>query len=278
MKVYGEGHRVLAVCNYLAQSDSINAATVGFINDCNLLCYPVPKDARGFVQYWGRYFKQHNDVAGAASNSGRKRKLTDAQAEILALELLNWAQAGRKGPYKSIKELRKHSPVAAHIISTTEASDQLVVAAIKKVEPRFTYKLLTVKQKLTPNQRKARLRVAQQHMRVRARTLQRVVWIDAKTMYMTIKTRRGWVLVDNEEPFETTRPASKKNPTTLRYYIAVNYLAGTVYIRFITGTTGMPADRDPSRPYLVSSCHIKPGGLVCLHVSHSQFDCCTPPQ
>lgn len=97
-----------------------------------------------------------------------------------------------------------------------------------------------------------------------------VVWIDAKTMHMSITNRKGWVLLGSEDVFETTHPASKKKPIVLKYYIAVNYRLGKVGLRFYTGTTGMKADRDPSRPYLVSYpwCSLA-GSLACICCSTS---------
>ena len=64
----------------------------------------------------------------------------------------------------------------------------------------------------------------------------------------------GWVLHTDAVPLETSRPASKKDPITLKYYIGVCGRTGAVFLQFYTGTTGMKADRNPSRPYLVRSC------------------------
>jgi hypothetical protein len=88
-------------------------------------------------------------------------------------------------------------------------------------------------------------------------TLERVLWIDAKTMYMTIKERWGWVMLGEEDTFETYHAPTKKNPMKLCYYVAVNYRLGPMKLIFYTGTTGMPAQRDPANPYLVSSANVE---------------------
>lgn len=82
---------------------------------------------------------------------------------------------------------------------------------------------------------------------------ERVIFIDAKTMYMKVGSRFGWVDRTVEDTFSTPFSASLKNPMALKYYIAVNYRIGKVLLVFYTGTTGMPANRDPANPYLVSN-------------------------
>jgi hypothetical protein len=172
-------------------------------------------------------------------------------------DMMNWAKFGLKGPFSSLKQLKKASPRAKAILEAADAATSTVIKVLRKIEPKLAYKNLAVKQKLTRSQRAARLRVATHHITVKDKRLECVVWIDAKTMYMTIKTRWGWVRVDDEDIFETTRPASKKNPITLRYYIGVCARAGAVFLMFYTGTTGMKADRDPTLIFLVSSGHVK---------------------
>lgn len=253
MKLYEQNHRVLAALSYMQHKGNMTAALKAFTNSCGTLGLKLPADPRKFVQHWGQEWEQHQSVTGKASHSGRKPKLSDEDAEQLVADMMNWAKFGLKGPFTSLKQLKNNSPRAKVILQAAAAATSTVIKALKKIEPKLAYKNLSVKQKLSRKQRAARLRVATHHLTVSDKVLECVVWIDAKTMYMTIKTRCGWVRVDDEVPFETTRPASKKNPITLRYYIGVCARAGAVFLMFYTGTTGMKANRDPTCVFLVSS-------------------------
>lgn len=248
---------MLAAAAFAVHKGNIAAAVRAFRNSCAAMDLQVPEDDRHFVQYWGAAYEKHGHVKGKAANCGRKPKLSDKDAELLIADLMNWASFGLTGPFKSLTQLKSKSPRAKAILQAADACTTTVISALKKIEPKLAYKKLTVKQRLSRKQKEARLRVALKHIKERDTLLDRVVWIDAKTMYMTIKTRCGWVRVDDEVPFETTRPGSKKKPITLRYYIGVCGRAGAVFLIFYTGTTGMPANRDPNHIYLVSSPHVQ---------------------
>ena len=138
------------------------------------------------------------------------------------------------------------------------------------------YELLVYKQKLTARQRAARDRVAQHHITISDTQLELVVWDDAKTMYMQLKSRHGWVVHGEAVPIPTTRPVGKKNPITLKYYIGVCGRTGAVFLRFYTGTTGMKADRNPSRPYLVSSRHVQLACLIVDSCNQCLLNACLP--
>jgi hypothetical protein len=257
MKVYQAEHRVLAARSYRTFLGIITEATKDFRISCKTLGLKPPQAASKFVRYWGQYWDENGHAEGDASNCGRKVKLSTEDAEVLVADLMNWAGFGLKGPFTSLRQLRKASPRADAILRAAAAATSTVIKALRNIEPMLAYKKLTVKQRLTYKQRGERVRVAELHMHETDKALECVVWIDAKTMYMTIKTRCGWIRLDDEVPFETTRPASKKDPIKLRYYIGVCARAGGVFLAFYTGTTGMPADRDPGIVYLVSSPNVQ---------------------
>jgi hypothetical protein len=257
MPAYPVAHQVTAALSYKKFYPNIGAAVTDFTNSCENLGLKVPKAARKYIEAYGRSWDPNRICKGNRHKCGRKRKISEENAELLVADLMNWTKFGLKGPFKSLKQLQQLSGRAKEILEAANAAESTVIAALKRVEPKLAYKKLTVKQRLTKKQRTERVRVAQHHLTVDSKTLAFVVWVDAKTMYMTIKTRCGWVRVDDELPFETTRPGSKKKPITLRYYIGVCAKAGAVFLEFYTGTTGMPANRDPQHVYLVSSCHVQ---------------------
>lgn len=251
---YGRDHRSHAAASFLDSDGNIAAATRMFVNRCKQLGLKVPRDPRKFVILWGSRQQQNGSVDTFSSNSGRKPKLSKQQAATVLSELLNWAEAGQQGPYSSIKQFKQSSATARRIIERAGVSDSAVLRALRRIQPRLAYKKLTIKQKLTAAQKAERVRQCLEKLLQPDRTLHRVHWIDAKVMYMTIRQRNGWVLPDEELPFSTTVPGSKKSPKALRYYISVNYLIGSVTLVYVTGTTGLDPNRNEGGPYLVSSC------------------------
>lgn len=272
MKAFELYHRVLAAASYNVAKGNMAEAVKMFSTLCNALALKLPADHRKFIQRWGEYYNKHNTVQGNNSNSGRKPKPSQGEAELLVADLMNWAKFGLKGPFTSITQLKKTSSTAKAILQQVNITTKTIISTLRKIEPKLAYKKLTVKQALTQLQKAARLRVARRHITVNQRTLECVVWVDAKTMYMTIKTRCGWIRLDDEVPFTTTRPASKKNPITLRYYIGVCGRAGAVFLVFYTGTTGMPADRDPGNTYPVSSACVKLACCPSFSISNGLVD------
>jgi hypothetical protein len=276
MPSYTIAHKVTAALSFRKFNGSTPAAVKDFTNSCETLGLNVPLAPKKYLEAYGPGWDPNTTCKGRRGKCGRKRKISQENAELLVADLMNWAGFNLKGPFKSLKQLKKLSGRAKGILEAAKAADSTVIAALKRVEPKLAYKKLTVKQRLTKKQRAARLRVAQHHLTVDNKDLEVVVWVDAKTMYMTIKTRCGWVRVDDELPFETTRPGSKKKPITLRYYIGVCAKAGAVFMEFYTGTTGMAANRDPQHVYLVSSCHVQLALAPLLGLLQCLIDCCTP--
>jgi hypothetical protein len=251
MKAYTDFHRPLAVSSF------------AFFNE--------------FVRYWGEDWVKTKTIAGSSSNSGRPRKLTDAQLKEVLDIVTNWRRDGKTGPYSSIQQVVKESALVSDIMADASASKDTLRRSLKEFCPGLVYKKLWIKAKLTQRHKAARYTACCQNLEVDDSTLKRVLWIDAKTMYMTIKERWGWVLLTEEDTFETYHAPTKKNPMKLCYYIAVNYKLGPVKLIFYTGTTGMPAQRDPANPYLVSSANIKRKWPLSFQILQCLADRFAPP-
>lgn len=281
MKQYEQIHRVLAALSYASFPNDIKQATEDFTASLKIMGLKGPADPEGFVSRWGTAWADEKSLDGKASNSGRPTKLSDTQLQQILDVILNWRRDGRSGPYRSVKDIKRHSPLVKEILEAAGAGERTLRNRLHQFCPELVYQRLFVKQRLTAAHKQKRYErccyllelLDQQDSSV----LERVVWIDAKTMYMTIRDRKGWVLMGEEDTFETTRPASKKNPIILKYYVAVNYRVGTVKLIYCTGTTGMKADRDPNRPYLVSLLSVQLRGFLVCHIRQNLFDCCCPP-
>jgi hypothetical protein len=276
MREYEEVHRVLAALSFARAGGQVPAATLEFRSFCKSMGLELPKDPSSFISNWGEEWYDKGSLAGSASSSGRPRKLAAEQVQQILDVILQWRADGREAPYESVEQLNNECAVVKAIVDSAGVSDATLICRLKEACPGLRYFKLGLKPKLSKRQRDDRYTTAAQHLEQPDDVLQRVIWIDAKTMHITVKSKYGWALATDEDTYETEFPPSMKNPIKLKYYIAVNYRLGALKMVFYTGTTGMPAARNPQRVYLVSSGHVELGGLSIDLVIHRSHDCCTP--
>jgi hypothetical protein len=89
MKAYEGIHRALAAEAYAAKNGVVSDATDEFLQRCQNLKLKAPKDAGGFVEYWGQQWDKERSIEGHASNSGRKRKLSQSDAQLVVGSLVS---------------------------------------------------------------------------------------------------------------------------------------------------------------------------------------------
>jgi hypothetical protein len=255
MRKYAEVQRPLAAEAFAAAKGHIPTATKEFLTRCENLGVEAPTDAAGFVDRWGSSWAKEHSVKGHASNSGRKHKLSKEDTQVVVGNLKRGRADEEGGPFGSIKECRDECPEVRELLQARNVSASTVYRAVHRECPELAYKDLNIKPKHTQKQLDSRYEIAAGNLEQitdNFRVAERVIWIDAKTMYMRVHSKKGWVIPSEKDTFETTLAPTLKKPKVLRYYIAVNYLLGAVLLVFYTGTTGMPADRDPDNVYLVS--------------------------
>lgn len=226
MKEYEEIHRTLAAhawCRF--PDDPVSAAD--YFKE-SLQCMGIkhcPTAAKKFTSKWGPWWKKHRNLKGSGSNSGRHRLISDDYLERFLKAVTEWKKAGQDGPYLSLKAALNANPQLKAELKATGACQETQRSNLQRYCPRLVYKNLWVKQKLTDSHKQQRYDAASTKLYETMedpKLLEKVVWIDAKTMYMMIKSRKGWVMLGDVGVFETKHPASEKNPITLKYYIAVN--------------------------------------------------------
>lgn len=276
MKEYEQVHRALAAESFAKAKGVLPTAIIDFRTSCRTLGLKCPKDPYSFIKKWGGEWQAQKSVAGHASSSGRPRKLTGTQVKQVLDVILQWRSDGRDSPYESLAELKAESALVKGIADSTGVSDATLSYRLKELCPGLRYVKLGVKPRLSKRQRDDRYYTAAQYMEVEDGMLERVIWVDAKTMYMVVKRKYGWALTTDEDTYETDFPPTMKSPIKLKYYIAVNHRLGALLLVFYTGTTGMPATRNPQRVYLVSSGHVELWDLPINLVIHCLLDDCTP--
>jgi transposase len=255
MKEYRDIHRPLAAEAFAAKNGDIPAATNEFLKRCQNMGLKAPRDAAGFVELWGQRWDKERSIEGHASNSGRKRKLSQDDAQLVVGSLRQGRPDEEGGPYGSIKECQQECAEVGQLLQKRNVSLSTVYRAVHRECPDMQYKELKVKPKFTAQQLDSRYSTAAANLEVitdNFKVAERVIWIDAKTMPMLVNSKKGWFIPSEKDTFASTLPLALKNPKQRKYYIAVNYRLGALLLVFCTGTTGMPADRDPDMVYLVS--------------------------
>ena len=141
------------------------------------------------------------------------------------------------------------NPIAKQIKAASGAGTKTVYRQLKAEIPSLGHAKLTVKTQLTQDQKNARIAACRRLERKPLRDLEWVVWVDAKTLYVNLKHRHGWIDRASATPEDHVlqhRLAGRITSSTvqIRYCAAVNAKVGQVTLHFITGTTGMSAQRD----------------------------------
>lgn len=238
--------------------------------------YEPPKNAKEYVQTWGPRLGDDGVIVGEASNSGRPRVLTDRQVTACYVEARNWWLAGRQGPYSSAEQLVAESAVVHNIVADAGITPETLTNNLKAFDPSFKYGVVRDRAYLDDQHRQARIDVSEKNKARLPADKAAVVWVDEKVICLSNETYMGWFSAGEEDwHWRTPVPRHANSAVKLKYIIGVNYLLGPVWIKFFTGTSGMPADRD-GHAYRVSSCAEQLGALLSSNMVHCLLQLCCP--
>lgn len=244
-------HQVTAGLAWRGAKGDKQAAVRTFINLLEAAGLDLPPGPSSYVALWGPRMLADGSVAGRASKSGRKRKLTNEQVAACHEEASRWFEHGAPGPYGSATQFCTTNAVGQRVIADAGCEPATLFREMKKMYPGFGYKQVAVKDILTPNHKSERVAACEGMRGLTAPELHRVVWLDAKSMILVVAKRRAWVDAFVRDYEERMRPPQQGSQIiNLKYYIAVSPLLGPFWLRFITGTTGMPWNR-PGKSYRV---------------------------
>ena len=259
----------------LAGND-MGVAVTEFRRFCNQVGVNAPKNARQFIEMWaGRHNKQ-GEIDRHSRRSGRHEKLTTKMVDNAYRGITGWAEAGRKQPYKSERDIERKCPEVRQVLQDSGATMNTLMQRLKERYPKLQYKEIKTKWVLTEENKLVRYWVCQDLVASFKDLLQRVVFVDAKTVLMCQGTIRGWVDTSLPNYCEGFKPAMYKSKMIrLKYYAGVHATLGPVFIKFYTGTTGMPAKRG-NKHYKVGSSNKHARLSPCFHMSHSLFQLGTP--
>jgi hypothetical protein len=147
---------------------------------------------------------------------------------------------------------------------------------MRQIDPHFQYGKVRNRPYLDAQHKQDRVTSCGEKLQVFEEHKPWVVYVDEKVMCLSQCCTRGWYSSDVDD-FAWSMPRLTRNRKTikLKYIIGVNYQLGPVWIKFFTGTTGMPWNR-PGCAYLVSSCHEQLWGFAGSNVLHCLLQGCCP--
>lgn len=226
----------------------------------------TPEDPVKFVRKWGRCIRGDGSIESHAKHSGRRPLLTVRQLMDCYREAIGWYAAGRPGPYASIKALAEQSPNVKAILTASGVKPATLRYWLKKRFRKFRYQRVVTKDLLTNTHKQDRIAACKLALKRTPRDLQRVVWVDAKSMILVVRSIRAWVDSDVCDYEGRHRPPQLGSQIiNLKYYIGVNALLGAFWIAITTGTTNI--DKVPGRKtYEVISANKQARGVSSMHV------------
>lgn len=209
-----------------------------------------------FIRRWGiqRAVSFHLEDD---KHTGSPRRLSAAHVEEALQGLLEGEQKGdTREAWASFAEYCRKSAVAADVLAGSGVTEKHLLRALKAALPTLKRVRIEVRVFLSPETKQARVDAAKELLEKPKEWFDATVWADAKVLYVCPKSRKAWVdtatFDENDTVVEDKRAAAKgKQLIKLKLYLAVNSLVGAVHLVYVTGTTGLRADRvDP--PYTVS--------------------------
>lgn len=262
---------VLAVLAWAFGGGNMAVAVGMLATFCQLLKLRVPANPRQFIRYWRGRLTPSGQIEGRSHNSGRYPHISVQMVEAAYQGIINWRATGRTRPYSSKRDCEHNCPEVRQVLSDTGVTMSTLVRRIKAVHPNFQFKKLRVRWQLTDANKQSRLDICRSLLQSFRTLLHRVVFVDAKTVWMWEEDVYGWVDTTVPNSVEGIKPAySQGRVIHLKYYAAVNSRLGPVFIKFYTGTTGMTNNHD-GHNYQVSLCHEQLGLSLGPHMLQGFF-------
>lgn len=261
---------------FRAHNGDLHAATQEF---CSLLTranYPLPANPHQFVALWGPRLDDAGEIESHAARSGRHPQLTEQQVATCYLQCIGWWQAGRSGPYRSVADLVSSDAIVHAIVNHSGVTNETLASSLKAFDPHLQYGKVRGRPFLDEQHRSDRMAECARKLRTFRADKRWVVWVDEKVLCFSKSSAMGWFSTNAEDyGWRLPTPKHGRQDLKIKYIIAVNYVLGPVWIKFYTGTSGMPADREGCA-YRVSSHAEQHGWPVGSHVLHCHPHCCCP--
>lgn len=212
----------------------------------------LPTNLYDYVKTWGPRMDDDGAINDRAAHAGRPALLSQLMVEDCYNAIIEGKPGSKLEPFSDPDDIKENCSVVRDVLKDSGATLATLLKRIHQCYPSFARRLLHPRWSLTAENCQERKRVCEALL-LRTSELDRVVFIDAKTIWMTSRRVYGYVDTSKGYNFEHLHPArSHGQIIRIKYYAAVHSKLGPVWIQFYTGTTGMPARRD-GHHYKVSS-------------------------
>lgn len=238
---------------YRSAGGNIHEAAAAFRTLVHDAKFIPPANCYEFVAYWGPRLDDSGKITSYGHRSGRHRQLSDDQARICYFEAIGWWLAGRQGPYESAAELIETNHKVRDIIAEAGVCGETMTRRMKEIDPDFHYGKPRPKPFLDEQHKEVRVAACVENLGRFKKAHPFIIFVDEKVLCLNDDKCMGWFSTKAEDYYYRAPPVKYGNKLgKLKYIIAVNYLLGPVWIKFFTGTSGMPAQRG-GKHYQVSS-------------------------
>lgn len=196
-----------------------------------------------YISYWSGHFKQYGHVLDIKP-AGRQPLVSDQEA-------LEAAYLFGVDRYSDLEEAAQEVPLIKLLLARTGVTPRMLLRRMELLEPELS-KCHTpeIKKDLSPQEKADRLATAKQWLEHDHRWLNRIVWLDCKSIWVRRlggKPKKVWGIM--RHPIYANLLKKKQLYTAsgvhLKWYSGVNGKAGWVFFKYVTGTTTIKHDREP---------------------------------
>lgn len=241
----GVGFQAIAGLAYREAKGDMAAAVTLFRSYVAKAGLAEPANVHDYVRTWGPRLDDNGAISDRAAHAGRPAMLAPMMVEACYNAIIEGKPGTKPEPYVSPDDINENCSVVRGVLEDTGATLATLLKRIHERHPGFGRRQLHTRWTLTAANCQERKRVCGKLLLLSPSELDRVVFIDAKTIWMTSNTVYGYVDTNTSNKFEHIHPARWRGQIVrVKYYAAVHSKLGPVWINFYTGTTGMPAQRD----------------------------------
>jgi hypothetical protein len=209
---------------------------------------PVPHNVSDFISTWVRAWQERSSVR-SKPRSPRPSRLSAEVVDACHAALIHGYRKGRRqNYYRSFKHAVKHNHTIRRALAASIDDDGAPLTAhtlwkrIKLRHPHLARRKLRFVARRTPTEKQARVAYCAKLLSMsaleRRQLLARVVWIDAKMLYVVPKGCLVYAPKGADLTVEDKRvPKNRRDTKKIYYYGAVSQLLGAVTITIGTGTS-----------------------------------------
>jgi hypothetical protein len=198
-----------------------------------------PANPAQFVRGWYEALQERGSLLD--TQHGRTSTIPTEEAERAAW--LFWGGYVSEGEHvycTSIEDGLENIPALEALRQEWDVSPATMLRHMKEAEPRLKKRREELRRKYTREEKLARLRRAIELRRGFRGRLHRIFWIDESHLYVVPTGQSVYAPPDACLVIEDERLVSDiMKVIKLRFYCVVNAVFGPVYMKFVTGTTGL---------------------------------------